>query len=476
MAAFYPPVPAPPSDGITSLSFSPNTKGPEYLLSSSWDGTVRVYETSDLHPSGFIPKACIKVFESGGGARMPPPPGASTFSGLPPVTSSLVDPGHTGILVGTPDNPCSPILTACFPSPQTMTDHLPPTTVFCGTLSGLLHSIDLTTSTVSTIGRHDKAISVVKGSSTLPFLLDGMNNNPLYNCLATTSWDKTMKLWDVRQDGGGSVGSCQTVQLPGKGFSLAFSGHLLLVGTSGRRLLAYDVRYVKNPNASSSAGGSSPSSAVPIGSFEAQILIDRPSPLKYQTRSVSISPDNASFTVSSIEGRIAVDYFPPIITSNPLKHAMAIAAGSASATAPPPLAHSHVPYAFKCHRVSSTVFPVNQVLHLPIPLSRGSTDGESDELSGQILASCGCDGTVSVWHAAEKKRLLTLPTLETSAACVAFSGRRDLPFPEGWTSGGANDVVGRIAVAQSYTFESGEKDHARDEILCRQLYGAEVGI
>ena len=63
-----------------------------------------------------------------------------------------------------------------------------------------------------------------------------------------------------------------------------------------------------------------------------------------------------------------------------------------------------------------------------------------------------------LWDALLKKRLVALDRLPTSVSAVAFS--------EG------DDPV--MAVAASYTFEEGEKDHPRDEIYVRKMLEHEV--
>jgi cell cycle arrest protein BUB3 len=90
-------------------------------------------------------------------------------------------------------------------------------------------------------------------------------------------------------------------------------------------------------------------------------------------------------------------------------------------------------YAFKCHRKKvngvQTLYPVNALAFNPV---HGT------------FASGGCDGTVCVWDGQAKKRICQYPSCETSISALAF-----------------NSYGSMLAIAQSYTFENGEKDHPR---------------
>lgn len=148
-------------------------------------------------------------------------------------------------------------------------------------------------------------------------------------------------------------------------------------------------------------------------------LQQRESPLKHQTRCVRCTPDGRGFAVSSTEGRVALDYFDD--------------------------ADASLRFAFKCHRRTEggteLVFPVNALAFHP-------TLG--------TFATGGCDGCVNVWDGAAKRRVCVLPKYPTSIAALAFNHNGSL-----------------LAVASSYTWEDGEKDHPLDSVYIRQMAAEE---
>ena len=151
----------------------------------------------------------------------------------------------------------------------------------------------------------------------------------------------------------------------------------------------------------------------------------RESSLKYQTRCIRCSPDGAGFVCASIEGRVAVDYFDPSEDVQASK------------------------YAFKCHRApappgldpegaakAEIVYPVNAIAFHPV-------------LTEAFLTG-GSDGVVNVWDRRNKKRLRQYPKLPTSISALSFNRDGSL-----------------LAIASSYCYEEGEKDHPLDSIFIR---------
>jgi cell cycle arrest protein BUB3 len=73
------------------------------------------------------------------------------------------------------------------------------------------------------------------------------------------------------------------------------------------------------------------------------------------------------------------------------------------------------------------------------------------------FATGGCDGNVYVWDGENKKRVSQYTGYPTSIASLAFNFDGSL-----------------LAIASSYTYEQGERDHPADEIYIRSPLENEV--
>ena len=196
-----------------------------------------------------------------------------------------------------------------------------------------------------------------------------------------------------------------SIPLPGKAFALdvdASRNRIVVATSAGRRLVFIDY-----------TGG------------KAHVVLDRESSLKYQTRCVQFFPDGHGIALGSIEGRVAVEFLSEL------------------GLVPPESSPNRTKYAFKCHRVQDTVYPVNAIAFCPTQPC--------------TFATGGCDGTVVTWDGQHKKKIMTLPKFSTSIAALAFS-----------------DTGSKLAIAASYTFEEGERDHPRDEIFIRPMLESEL--
>jgi len=290
----------PPDDGITNVTFSPVS--PQFLLASSWDKTVRLYDISSntqrvtyTHP-------------------------------MPVLDCAFKD--QAGVVSGGLDN--------------------------------IIKAFDINTQQGRVVGRHENAVKCVEYSS---------DNN----VIVTGSWDGSVKVWDER-----SQSPCVgTHTQPDKVYTMDMVGEVLVVGTAGRKVWVWDLRNMASP------------------------LQKRESSLKYQTRCLRCFPNKTGYVMSSIEGRVGVEYFDQV--------------------------ESQKKYAFKCHRVKENgienIYPVNAV---------------SFHKEHNTFATGGSDGFVNIWDGYQKKRLCQFHRYPSSIASLAFT------------------VDGRVlAIASSYMYEDG---------------------
>eukprot|EP00804_Cyclotella_cryptica_P014494 CCRYP_004814-RA/>CCRYP_004814-RA protein AED:0.07 eAED:0.07 QI:379/1/1/1/1/1/2/381/355 len=276
--------------------------------------------------------------------------------------------------------------------------------VFCGGIDGSIHKLDVEKDSVSFVGVHSDAGSSEDKKMACSCLAFANGESTL---LASAGWNGKFSLWDVRWNK-----RVASIDLPGKAFDMDVSRDckMAVVATSGRRNCLLDLRTSKillddQENASDDEA--------------VKVMLDRESSLKYQTRCVRFFPNGVGLAVGSIEGRVAIEYLDDV----------GIASGKKK-------------YAFKCHRISDTIYPVNTIAFHP---------------EFGTFATGGADGTVVTWDGNSKKKISSIAKLPTSVACVAF-----------------NHDGTQIAMASSYTFEEGERDHPRDEIFVREVLESEV--
>lgn len=204
---------------------------------------------------------------------------------------------------------------------------------------------DLNTNAENTIGSHDEPVSCIEYASKVNGIISG-------------SWDKTVRLWDARDRQ--CVGSYE--QTNGKVYSMSVNEEKLVVATSDRKVLIWDLRNM------------------------AQYMMRRESSLKYQTRAIRIFPNKEGYVMSSIEGRVAVEYFDQDPEVQKKK------------------------FAFKCHRKKENnmeyIYPVNAISFHNIY---------------NTFATGGSDGYVNIWDGFNKKRLCQFHHYDTSIASLSFS-------------------------------------------------------
>lgn len=273
---------------------------------------------------------------------------------------------------------------------------------------------------------------------------------PPHTCTAgilfSGSWDKTVKLWRVHPEelkdadadaapaaaaaaaGKGGKYLAGTLELPERVYTLslamaAFKSNLI-VGCAARQTAIYNLEKVF----SAVAKGSSLADAAGAGAADSKKLLAvapaevRQSLLKHQTRFLSAFPDGTGYVTASIEGRCSVDFIEED-------------AGAKKG------------FAFKCHRIKlpsgdERIFPVHAVAFHP---GLGT------------FATGGGDCTVQFWDYKSKKRISSGPEYKTSIASLSFSKSGTL-----------------LAMAVSYCFEQGERDHPSDDIVIHKVQPSEV--
>jgi len=268
-----------PTDGVSSLSYI--RKAPSLLAASSWDGTLRVYDTKTM-----------------------------TLQ-----RSQTMDAG--------------PLL-----SLATLADG----SVVTGGLDGSIRRmiLDESSSTPQVIGQHK--VSNDPSNKSQDIACSCLSTLPELDLIASAGWHRQFHLWDTRQQS-----PVATLDLPGKAFAMDAdsSNHRVVVATSGRRLCFVDVRKgtVEEPE----------SDQVTV-----DIVLDRESSLKYQSRAVRFFPGGSGIAVGSIEARVAIEYLEELGVEAKGKK-----------------------YAFKCHRVGDRVYPVNCIEFHPRygTFATGGSDG-----------------------------------------------------------------------------------------------------
>lgn len=179
-----------------------------------------------------------------------------------------------------------------------------------------LHNI--LTNTTEVIGEHDFPVKCLK-------------SYPQKSMLVSGSWDMSIKLWDLCSN------TCiKTKNLPGKVYALDYSNNLIVSALSNKEILVFDIRNLDHH------------------------YQRYPTPLKNQTRDLQCLPNDTGFVISSVAGRVGVEYF-----------------------------HSQKSFSFRCHRKGNQIYSVNSVKCHP---------------ESKTFATGGSDSEVFIWDSKNKKR------------------------------------------------------------------------
>ncbi|KEF51646.1 cell cycle arrest protein BUB3 [Exophiala aquamarina CBS 119918] len=231
-----------------------------------------------------------------------------------------------------------------------------------------------------------RRIDVASGSQTVLSTHDNGVRSVVYSqehsLVISAAWDSTVHIHPGSAEANSNTNSewiNATINLPSKPFSLALSPSKLVVAMANRALHIYELKTLAAECKSSATN-----------SLQNRLDIDpwqrRESSLKFMTRAIDCMPNDEGYASSSIEGRVAVEWFDPSGDSQARK------------------------YAFKCHRQPiddvDVVYPVNAIAFHPV---HGT------------FATGGGDGVVAIWDAVAKRRIRIYPKLNSSVAAASFS-------------------------------------------------------
>lgn len=264
--------------------------------------------------------------------------------------------------------------------------------IYTATLDGTVHQIDTNTQHKQHVTSHSSGVKCIEYLSSLNLLMSG-------------SWDGTVQYHDARSNLPTHIHTythdkCKVYTMHCVD-SVNNNKPRLVVGLNSRQVYIYDLRKLTQPE---------------------QI---RESSLINQTRCIQCSPNGTMYVLSSIEGRVSVEYFDPSASVQSNK------------------------YAFKCHRQKdpttgdTLVYPVNCVVFHPVY---------------HTFATGGADGQINVWDGDHKKRICQYSPYSTSIASMSFNSSGD-----------------KMAVAVSYTYENGEQTNTpQDTVYIRNINTVEV--
>ncbi|KAF3059417.1 Poly(A)+ RNA export protein [Daldinia childiae] len=295
-------------DTISSVSWSPVSN---HLAAASWDGKIRVYDVNANNRTAN---------------------GTAMFNAVGPVlgcdwAKAGVD--GVGIDAGNQDG----------------------TIIAAGGADKSLHILHLPTGQQATLSSHEKPIRSVR------FVEIPESNTHI---VASGSWDKTVKLWDLRQQS-----PVTTIMCEDRVYSMDAKSLLFVVATAERHIHLINLR---RPT-----------------------VISRTleSPLKHQTKVVDVFPDGKGWATASIEGKCS---FNAVDKEEDRK----------------------INFKFRCHRGPpelktkiTKVWSVNDVRFHPVQHT--------------VLVTAGSDGTFHFWDRIAHARLQAYPSTGSPITTTAFN-------------------------------------------------------
>ncbi|EST04634.1 WD40 repeat [Kalmanozyma brasiliensis GHG001] len=352
-------LPDPPSASVTAIVFSPtpvsDSSSTTDILVSSWDHNVHHYQLDTASLSS-----------------------SSTSSATTKIRTFLHE---------------APVLDVCF---------INPTLAASASVDRRVRLLDLSTGKSLILGKHDDSVTKLRYCPSTQLLMSG-------------SSDRSLCFWEVNASGGTLL---KRLEMPDKVIGMDVSPPFpslstptlsasspgkavarnstprLVVALTGRHVWVYDLLPLRQAIDRERAGEK-------VSERHWQPDQKRESSLKFMARDLRCMPAGDGYAISSIEGRIGVEFFDPKPETQALK------------------------YAFKCHRQTidgdmaveneegeeelerpyDVVYPVHGVAFHP----RHGT-----------FASLGGDAQIAIWDAAAKKRVRQYPKLNNAVTAGAF--------------------------------------------------------
>ncbi|GAA5824578.1 hypothetical protein JCM5353_007250 [Sporobolomyces roseus] len=232
------------------------------------------------------------------------------------------------------------------------------TMAYVGGLGKEVRSVDFDSQESQLIAKHDEPVKCVEYCAEL-------------KSVVSASWDSTLKITPIDPSTRQPSPSL-TLPLPDKAYSLSLSPSKIVVAMGSRHVYIYDIPTLQAALDEKKEGA------------EVEVWSKRESNLKFMTRSIACMPDDTGYAMTSIEGRVAVEFFSESKQSKK--------------------------YAFKCHRQviegTDTVYPVQGLTFNPV---HGT------------FSTGGGDATVSLWDPFAKKRLRQFSKYPNPISALAFS-------------------------------------------------------
>ncbi|THU89569.1 Poly(A)+ RNA export protein [Dendrothele bispora CBS 962.96] len=344
----------PPTDSISSLTFSSQA---DHLAVGSWDNSVRIYEIASGQDR--------RIYSQGRAMY-----------------------NHGG-----------PVLSVCWNQDGTQ--------IISGSTDNTARIYDIASGRSNQIAQHDAPVKAVK------FFMHPQSHTGI---LATGSWDKTLKYWDMRSPTGTPIYS---VSLPDKIYDFDVLYPYLVVGTAQLSNTSTSptihVYHLDNPT-------------IPYKSIA--------SPLKKQIRALNsarVGDENRGFVIGGVEGRVAVQYIEDQDASKS--------------------------YSFKCHR--QDIVPNSRDQGLVYALNNFAFHPVS-----KALATCGSDGSYHFWNLESRTRIKTFSTAS-------------LPTNPSITTTTFNATGAIFAYAVSYDWHKGHIGMTpgyRNGVFLKAVKEEEVGV